>query len=527
MPRRILLFTVPSGTPVWTEISRVREAAEEGQADGVALVVGQLLHGCADHVALHGTHDGIGNQGRWIHEGLQPLAIVAVGAREPLAARADEVDGAIADDGRQPGAHRSTLRRIGAGPAPHRQERLLHHVLGPRGVSENPDREGMCEKPVTIVERGKRRLVAAGDAPDERLVARIRRGVHASVLPRGNASNGASCPVFRVCIGSVRTLSPCTAACQGFVPCYHGQTMYTIGETANRSGVSVPLLRAWERRYGVVSPQRTSAGYRLYDDEAVARLRAMRLLVESGWAARQAAAHVADLPAEALADTVAAASGTAQTHEPSGVAAAEELVGRFVDAARQVDPVATERVLDEAYAAASFETATERVVLPALAEVGAAWSRGELDVSAEHAASAAVLRRIGAAFNAAGRAAGAPVVLVGMPAGAHHEIAALAVATAARRVGLDAIYLGPNVPPDSWLSAVAETGARAVVTGAVMRDEMGPAAEALAGLRRAYPELVLAVGGPHADGIASDGIVRLPDPIAQAAESLRRALAGG
>ena len=40
--------------------------------------------------------------------------------------------------------------------------------------------------------------------------------------------------------------------------------MYTIRQAALRSGVSVPLLRAWERRYGIVQPARTAAGYRVY-----------------------------------------------------------------------------------------------------------------------------------------------------------------------------------------------------------------------------------------------------------------------
>lgn len=303
--------------------------------------------------------------------------------------------------------------------------------------------------------------------------------------------------------------------------------MYTIGEAAARSGVSVALLRAWERRYGIVTPSRTPAGYRLYDDEAVARLRAVRTLVASGWAARQAAGHVAGLAPDALAE-LGASPGVSAAGDEGGVDgnAAAALVEQFVDAARRVDPVAAEQVLDEAYATTSFETATERIVLPALVAVGQAWSRGELDVAAEHAASSAVLRRIGAAFDAAGRAAGAPVVLVGMPPGAQHEIAGLAVATAARRTGLDAVYLGPNVPTDAWLAAAGETGARAVVLGAVMDADVPAARDVLSHLHQALPSVVLAVGGRHADAVATDGVLRLPDPIPDAAATLRRAVLG-
>ena len=70
--------------------------------------------------------------------------------------------------------------------------------------------------------------------------------------------------------------------------------MYTIKQAALRSGVAVPLIRAWERRYGVVHPDRTAGGYRIYDEPAIARLRAMRGLIEQGWSAAQAATAVVE-----------------------------------------------------------------------------------------------------------------------------------------------------------------------------------------------------------------------------------------
>ena len=48
--------------------------------------------------------------------------------------------------------------------------------------------------------------------------------------------------------------------------------MYTIKQAAIRTGLSIPTIRAWERRYGVIDPARTAGGYRLYDDEAIERL---------------------------------------------------------------------------------------------------------------------------------------------------------------------------------------------------------------------------------------------------------------
>lgn len=298
--------------------------------------------------------------------------------------------------------------------------------------------------------------------------------------------------------------------------------MYTIKQASARSGVGIPLLRAWERRYGVVQPVRTPAGYRLYDEEAIDRLRGMRRLVEAGWSPREAAARIRALEADAIRSLAAGqAEGSGAVMAPAGQG---ELVSRIVTAAADLDRAALEGALDEAFSAARFEAAAQGVVLPAMVGVGEAWARGELDVGAEHAASAAVLRRLGAAFQAAGSAAGGPTVLVGLPPGSHHELAALAFATAARRGGMDVVYLGANVPVASWLRVAGDTGAAAIVIGAVMEADAASAGEVLAALAGELPEVVRAVGGRHAADVPGESHLVLPADLAQAAATLSAAL---
>src|SRR5690349_22977147 len=94
-------------------------------------------------------------------------------------------------------------------------------------------------------------------------------------------------------------------ACQVFVSGYHAQTMYNIKQAAERAGVTIPVLRAWERRYGIVRPARTPSGYRRFDDEAIARVRAMRGLVDDGWSPSAAAAAIVAGQVVVAADAVA------------------------------------------------------------------------------------------------------------------------------------------------------------------------------------------------------------------------------
>ena len=71
------------------------------------------------------------------------------------------------------------------------------------------------------------------------------------------------------------------------------ETLLRIGELSRRSGVSPELLRAWERRYGLVRPVRSSGGLRLYSLDDVERVRTMRRHLDAGVAAAEAAALAA------------------------------------------------------------------------------------------------------------------------------------------------------------------------------------------------------------------------------------------
>lgn len=65
-----------------------------------------------------------------------------------------------------------------------------------------------------------------------------------------------------------------------------------IGEIARRSGVNEATLRAWERRYGLLEPERTDGGHRRYRAEDVRRVERVVELVDEGWSVGSAAAEV-------------------------------------------------------------------------------------------------------------------------------------------------------------------------------------------------------------------------------------------
>jgi DNA-binding transcriptional MerR regulator/methylmalonyl-CoA mutase cobalamin-binding subunit len=293
--------------------------------------------------------------------------------------------------------------------------------------------------------------------------------------------------------------------------------MYTIKQAAQRTGITIPTIRVWERRYGVVSPSRTAAGYRLYDDSAIARLNAMQRLVEhEGWRPSQAAERIRSAD-EAELDAIIGREPPSAG--PSG-SSDRLVVDAIVEAARGLDLPSIERTLDEAFAGQRFEAAMDAVVFPALRGIGDAWGQGELDVAREHAASETIRRRIAHYFDAATRGAGGRTVVVGLPPGSRHELGAFAFAVAARRAGLDVVYLGADVPVDAWRQTVRDTGASAAVIAVVSRSDVRPAAEVIRALR-AGDLRAIAVGGPSAADLPADlDAVQLTGPLEAAVTTL-------
>ncbi|HWJ09150.1 MAG TPA: MerR family transcriptional regulator [Nocardioides sp.] len=298
--------------------------------------------------------------------------------------------------------------------------------------------------------------------------------------------------------------------------------MYTIKHASRLTGISEATLRAWERRYGLVTPHRSPSGYRLYDKESVARILAARQLVDAGWAPAEAARAVREGDVPALTTEGADRTGPAleaTTPPPKGRGAALEAMEEFLRSAADMDVGGVEHSLDRAFGLGSFEHVVESWLFPTLTALGEAWAAGSIDVAGEHMASAAVHRRLSAAYAASGRRHRGPVVAVGLPSGSRHELGALAFAAALQRLGVNALFLGADVPVNSW-AAVAHKPRIAGVVLAVVRSSDCDAAARIVDRLKDIPseELFVAIGGAGACHLATDDVHTLPASITAAAE---------
>lgn len=152
------------------------------------------------------------------------------------------------------------------------------------------------------------------------------------------------------------------------------EARYRIRTVSEMTGINAATLRAWERRYGVPEPKRTESAYRLYSDDDVALIRRLKELVDSGMAPAQAA------------------QAALEVHRHRADAQLEEdvfgrHVDRLVETTRAFDLGALREALTRTLALGSARTIFERVLAPALVEVGELWHAGEISVAHEHMAS--------------------------------------------------------------------------------------------------------------------------------------------
>ncbi len=278
-----------------------------------------------------------------------------------------------------------------------------------------------------------------------------------------------------------------------------GEARHPIAVVADRTGLSRHVIRAWERRYGVIEPDRSEGGHRLYSDAEIERLALLARLTGRG----ERIGELASLSTKQLrgelarsAPPVEAGGGGAAFTGPAPerrVAAALRLVSDY-------DAESLETLLRRAALDFPAPLLIGEVLAPLLEAVGEAWRAGEIGPGQEHMASAAVTRAVGWLMEAMPPAPGAPVLVVATPAGHRHELGALLVAATAVSEGWRVSYLAPDLPADDIASAAVRLGARAVAVSLVYPAADPGTADEIRRLREALPASMRLLAGGAAAG---------------------------
>lgn len=274
---------------------------------------------------------------------------------------------------------------------------------------------------------------------------------------------------------------------------------YPLRTVSATTGLSPDLIRAWEKRYGVVSPRRGARGARLYSAADVAHLRVLARVVGAG----RTIGDVAGLDRAQLEHLAQEAPPEAPARRGGLRGDAEVVFAAVLDRIEHFDHAGIARGLGDALIALGCRDFVERVATPLLHEVGERWNAGTLSIAQEHLFSG-VLRNLVASLIQARSRPGLPTAVLATPAGERHELGLLLLALLALDAGLDVSYLGADLPAAEIATAARRCDAVLVGLSVVSGGNRAQAVREVREIQRQLPASVeLWLGGRDATAVSA------------------------
>ncbi len=333
---------------------------------------------------------------------------------------------------------------------------------------------------------------------------------------------------------------------------------FTIRAASALTGINQNTLRAWERRHGLVRPERTPKGYRLYSDHDIDRLRLIQRALQEGVTIGRVHDYLAEpgaverlrngngaragngTPSTRLVEVSLAGAGlngTTTIRLPAngrGVQAEHPLAAfaeQIEQAALRYDRAALGRAFSRAVGLFSLRQAFYHALAPALTRVGQRYLDNLADVAAEHFLTAFAREKLLSALAGLRPLHQQPRALFACLPGEQHEIMLMLLSLEVGLEGVSALYLGANTPVEAVERVASSAGSLSVAVSATLalpQETVLELRDRLAALPR-RPRLL--VGGPagwrNRAGLEANGIETLSLEPEEAGAQVMRAIGRG
>jgi DNA-binding transcriptional MerR regulator/methylmalonyl-CoA mutase cobalamin-binding subunit len=272
---------------------------------------------------------------------------------------------------------------------------------------------------------------------------------------------------------------------------------YPVGTAARLTGLSAEVIRAWERRYGVVEPLRTPGGTRRYRASDLRRLRLVKAAVDAG----QRIGQVAQL------ETAELERRAARSQETSTGRLDEILL-----ALERLDGAEAQRLLSLQLSALGPVRFAREIAGPLAREIGERWAGDRLSIASEHLATGVLRSLLGSALQTTAASLLGPRIVFATPTGERHELGLQIAALAALGAGANPIYVGADLPVEEVVDSAKRVGAAALALSLVALPN-DRAARTIGEIRSGLPDDIhLWLGGAAASTLEPrDGVECIDD----------------
>lgn len=220
---------------------------------------------------------------------------------------------------------------------------------------------------------------------------------------------------------------------------------FTIKDLENLSGIKAHTIRIWEQRYSFLKPQRTATNIRYYSNQELKTLLNISLLNKYGFKV----SHINKMNHEELKEkTLTLANGQAQQ---------ERIVNELIQHMIDLEMDQFEQVINNFISIRGIEKSITYIIFPFLERIGVLWLTDHINAAQEHLITNIIRQKIIVGIDTIS----APVqlktkIILFMPENEHHELGLLFLQYMLKNRGVNAIYLGANVPIND-LQFIVET----------------------------------------------------------------------
>ena len=245
---------------------------------------------------------------------------------------------------------------------------------------------------------------------------------------------------------------------------------FNLSAVVRETGVKPDTLRAWERRYGLPTPERTSGGHRIYSQRDIETLKWLVARQQEGLSISRAidfwrqTIEDGDDPLQEL--PLDEQSGIHLAPGLFGAQPLDELRKAWIEACLSYDEIKADQILTKAFALFPMEIVCIDVIQLALSEVGRLWYEGKATVQQEHFTSMVALRRIESLLGSMPPPFQSGAILAFCPSEEDHHFPLLLLTLLLRRRGYNVVFLGANVPIDHLDQTIEEIQPKLAITSA-------------------------------------------------------------
>jgi len=211
---------------------------------------------------------------------------------------------------------------------------------------------------------------------------------------------------------------------------------YSIRDLERLTGIKAHTIRIWEKRYGLIEPERTNTNIRAYCDAELKKLLNISILNRNG----VKISKLVNLSPEEIAQNISKLNDSP--------ADTESYLENLVLAMIEFDEQKFEKILSHAIIQMGFEDTIIHIVSPFFIRVGIMWQTGTINPAQEHFVSNLIRQKLFVAIDSqmSGDSTNMKTFLLYLPEGELHELNLIFSNYMIRKRGHRVIYLGPNVP---------------------------------------------------------------------------------